>query len=423
MEKIKLGFLGYGNIGSGTYKILMDTLKEKEEALGISFEIEKILVKDLTKKRSVIFDESLLTVNPDEITKNSNVDIVVEFLGGAEPARTLILSALRNGKPVVTANKEVLAKHWEELHLASLQYNAPIYFEASVAGGIPIIKLIKESLQANRITEVMGIINGTTNYILSQMEDENKSFVDALKQAQNLGYAEPDPTSDIEGHDAMYKLSILSNISFGASVSTQEIYREGISNIDMEDVAFGRELGFALKLLAIGKNGSDGVETRVHPTFIPSSHPLASVKGSYNAIFIQGDAIGNLMLYGRGAGDMPTGSAVVSDIMTAGREIGNKSQTNLVALNYTKPSGDWQSEFFIRFTVEDEPGVLADIAGVFGRHNVSIASVIQKGRTDNNVPLIFVTHTASKNSIDKAIRDIRLSKKIKKINSIIHVER
>lgn len=426
MKEFNIAFLGFGNVGTGAYKILMDNGSKIFQREGISIKVKKILVRDVNKKRPVDVDPHLLTDNIKEIIEDPEISIVAEFIGGEEPAREYILSALNNKKTVVTANKEVMARHWEELEKAAIQNRCGLYYEASVAGGIPIIKVVRESLQGNNINEIMGIINGTTNFILTKMSEEGRKFEDVLAEAQKLGYAEPDPTSDIEGYDAMYKLSILSTLAFHTRVRTSDIYREGIINITPEDIAFGKELGYTLKLLAIAKKHENKIEARVHPTFISTEHPLASVRDAYNAVFIKGDAVGNLMLYGRGAGDLPTGSAIVSDIVNACLHQSKHVYSTLCNGDW-KPNeilfdNNWETEFFIRMTVKDKPGVLARIAGIFGKYDVSISSVIQKGRNSNHVPIIFVTHKAKEMSIKKAINEIKNEDIAIKIGNVIRVE-
>jgi len=427
METVKIGLLGFGNVGTGVYKILQENGPEIAHREGLNIEIKKILVRDIHKRRSMDIDKAMFTNSIDDIINDPEISIVAEFIGGTEPAREYILKALEKGKTVVTANKEVLAKHWSELEKTARENGAGLYYEASVAGGIPVIKVFRESLQANRVYEIMGIINGTTNYILTKMSEEGRDFADILADAQKLGYAEPDPTSDIEGYDAMYKLSILASLGFHARIHLDSIYREGISGITVDDIKYGKELGFAVKLLAIAKKQGTNIEARVHPTFIPLDHPLASVRDSFNAIFVKGDSVGNLMLYGRGAGDLPTGSAIVSDIISACHQKGRHAYTTFY--NGDKLSEeinivtDWETEFFVRLTVRDKPGVLAKIAGIFGKHDVSMASVIQKGHSREEVPLIFVTHKAKELSMEKAINDIKCLDDVIKVENVIRVER
>jgi homoserine dehydrogenase len=425
MTEFIIGFLGFGNIGTGVYKILetnKDTIFHKEK---MRFKIEKILVSNINKKRDVELDKNLLTNNHKDIVENENISIVIEVIGGIEPARTLILEALNNKKTVVTANKEVVARHWEEFEETARKNNVGFYYEASVAGGIPIIKAVGESLQANTVTDIMGIINGTTNYIFTKMSDEGKDFNDVLEEAKKLGYAEPDPTSDISGLDVMYKLSILSSIAFNVRVPLNRIYREGISNITIDDIKYGKELGYTIKLLAIAKKYGGKVEARVHPTFVPNKHPLASVKDSFNAIFIKGDMVGDMMFYGRGAGDLPTGSAIVSDLITACNQSCNFKYREFCDSEEKEDiifDDDWNAEFFIRLTVKDKSGVLSKISGVFAKYDVSIASVIQKDKVGNNAPLIFVTHNTGEKSIEKAIVDIKFIDDVIKVENVIRVE-
>jgi len=427
MRQVNIGLLGMGNVGSGVYKILMDNGNQIKHRENLDIKIKKILVRDKAKKRNFDIDETMLTEDFSEIINDPDIEIVAEFMGGVEPAREYILEALSKGKTVVTANKEVIAKCWSELEKEAKKNNVGLYYEASVAGGIPVIKVMSECLQGNKVTRLMGIINGTTNFILTKMTEEGRSFDDVLAEAQRLGYAESDPTSDIEGFDAVYKLSIMSSIAFHTRTHIENIYREGITGITAEDIAYGKELGLVLKLLAIGKKNDFEVETRVHPTFIPVDHPLATVRDSFNAIFVKGDAVGNLMLYGRGAGDLPTGSAVVSDIVTACVRKGNHRYNTFY--NEDKPAEEvilvdnWLTEFFVRLTVNDKPGVLARIAGIFSKHGVSIASVLQKDHNRSEVPLIFVTHHAKELSMRAALENIRLDSDVIRIDNVIRVER
>lgn len=421
MRNIQIAFLGFGTVGTGVFKILQKHGKEIAEKEDYQINIKKILVRDINKSRTVEIDRSILTDNADDILNDPEISIVAEFMGGENPALNYLLKALKQGKSVVTANKEVIARHWEQLDKAACSSGAGLYYEASVCGGIPVIKAVQESLQANKIERIMGIINGTTNYILTKMSENGESFAEALKQAQERGYAEPDPTADVEGFDASFKLSILSTLCFNKRVHLDKILREGITNITSEDIAYGQELGYTLKLLAIAKENAGKVEARVHPTFIPSNHPLSSVRSSFNAVHLKGDAFGDMMFYGRGAGDLPTGSAVVSDILTACKKehrymkFGEKT-TGAVY------NDDWQSKYYIRLTVKDQPGVLGEIAGYFGKYQVSIASVIQKGYGDAIAPLIFVTHEASEKSIQKAMSEIRGNACVISVDNLIRVE-
>lgn len=424
LQVINIALLGFGNIGTGVYRLIEKRRQNILEKEGYLLQIKRILVRDVNRKREYLEDISLLTNNPDDIFNDPDISVVAEFMGGESPAAELLVKALNSGKSVVTANKEVVAKRWEELDRAARGTGAGLYYEASTGGVIPVIRTIQESLQANRISRVMGIINGTTNYILTKMSEQQISFSDALREAQELGYAEPDPTADVEGYDARFKLSILSTLCFHKRVHVENILCEGITTITSDDIAYGRELGFGIKLLGIAKDTDGKVEVRVHPTFIPLHHPLASVRGSFNAIFLSGDACDDMMLYGRGAGDMPTASAIVSDILAA---VKNKGKHRYLDFQEKTPSAacneDWNTEYYIRLTVKDQPGVLGEIAGIFGKYNVSIASVIQKGRGGQTAPLIFVTHEAAEQSVTKAIGEIGKSPFVVGVDNLIRVER
>ncbi|MCX7772393.1 MAG: homoserine dehydrogenase [Clostridia bacterium] len=422
MKKVGLALLGAGTIGSGVLKVLKENGEMIKNREGLEIEVRRILVRDKNKKRNIPVDPDLLTDKPEEIFLDESIDVIAEFMGGEMPAFQYIRDALRQGKSVITANKEVIAKHWDELEDEARKSGAGLYFEASVAGGIPIIKSVRRSLQANNILKFMGIINGTTNFILTRMSEEGRDFADVLAEAQRLGYAEPDPTADVEGYDARYKLSILSTICFRNRVAVDNIYCEGITKISADDIEYARQLGFGIKLLAIAKKQNGKIEARVHPTFIPLSHPLYAVRDSYNAIYIEGDMVGNLMFYGRGAGDLPTASALVSDIVTACQNEGAHHRTRLdeEAVAFEK---DWKDEYYLRLVVSDKPGVLAEIAGILGRHNVSLDSVMQKLRGNDKATLIFITHEAHEDWINGALTEMRSHPSVISVESVIRVER
>ena len=317
MEKIVVGFLGCGNIGCGVYKLLETYGAQIEENEGVGFEVRKILVRSLNKSRAWAIPSTLLTDRPEDVLDNPEIDMVMEFMGGEQPAASYMVRALENGKCVITANKMALATHWTQIVRAAREHAAGLYYEASVCGAVPIIRAINGSLQANRISSVMGIINGTTNYILTRMANEGAAYADVLADAQRLGLAEPDPTADVEGYDAAYKLSILSTLAFHRHVPVENVYREGITGITPLDVQCGKEFGLTLKLLAVAKEEDGEIQARVHPTFVPNSHPLANVNDAFNAVFVKGHACDEMMFYGRGAGNLPTASAVVADIIDA----------------------------------------------------------------------------------------------------------
>lgn len=421
MKKIKLALLGLGTVGSGVIKVLQENGEMITNREGIAIEVKKILVRDLSKPRNVDVDPALLTSDIRDILDDDSIDIIAEFMGGELPAFDYIREALQKGKSVVTANKEVIAKHWDELEAEAKASGAGFYYEACVAGGIPIIKSIRRSLQGNHIKKYMGIINGTTNFILTRMSEEGRDFQDVLTEAQRLGYAEPDPTADIEGYDARYKLSILSTIGFRNRVTVDQIYCEGISKITADDIKYAKDLGFGVKLLAIAKKQDGKIEARVHPTFIPLSHPLASVRDSFNAVFVEGDMVGELMFFGRGAGDLPTASALVSDIITAAQNEGSHHRVMLDDETVVIDN-DWKSEYYLRFGVLDNPGVMAEIAGIFGRNQISLSSVIQKQSTQDQATLIFITHKTQESQINRALEEINNSASVISVGSVVRVE-
>ena len=423
---IRLGFLGLGNVGSGVYRVLQENGAAYLHRENLDIRVKRILVRDVQKQRDVAVDPKLLTERLEDVIDDADIDIVVEFMGGEEPALSHLLAALSRGKTVVTANKEVVAKHWDVLEQKARAHHAGLYFEASVAGGIPILRTLWDSLQGNEIDSVIGIINGTTNYILTKMSEEGKTYGEVLQEAQRLGLAEPDPTADVEGFDAMYKLSILSSIAFDAHVPLEKIYREGISHITPEDILYASELGLVPKLLAIGKKRGGAIEARVHPTLIPKEHPLASVRDAYNAIFLHGNAVDNLMFYGRGAGAYPTASAILGDVIHAAHTL---AQPRYMRFNDPKERGeevrfedDWMTECFIHTQVQDKPGVLAKIAGILGAHGVSLASVFQISHGQGEVPLIFVTHKASEKALQDAVKELGMLPDVVRVANMIRVE-
>lgn len=425
MKVIKIGLLGLGNVGKGVWNILKinkDIIKRRS---GYNIEIKKVLVKDINKKRDLKIPEDLITTDVDEILEDPSIDIVVEVIGGVEPSFDYMVKAMKSGKHVVTANKMVLAMKGRELSQIAKQNGVLFYYEASVGGGIPVIQGLTESLTANKINEIIGIINGTTNYILTKMTLDGLSFEEALKEAQQKGYAEADPTSDIEAFDAVYKLCILTSLGFDSFVDVESVYREGITKIDPIDIKYGEEFGYVIKLLAIIKEEFGELELRVHPTMVPTVHPLANVNDSFNAIFIKGNAVGDLMLYGRGAGELPTGSAVVGDIISVirnkEREENHFVQCDKTSKNIKNMSGV-KSEYYIRITVGDKPGVLGEITTILGENNVSLLSVIQKGKRQEHASLVFVTHRTNEGDVQKAIEKISGLSDVLKVDNIIRIE-
>ena len=406
MERIKVGFLGCGNIGCGVYKLLETFGQEIQENEGVAFDVVRILVRNPGKKRNWEIPSALLTDRAEDVLEDPEIAVVMEFLGGEQPAASYIIRALEAGKSVVTANKMALATHWEEIIQAARAHDAGLYYEASVCGAIPVIRAMNDSLQANRVTSLTGIINGTTNYILSKMSSEGADYSDVLKKAQELGLAEPDPTADVEGYDAAYKLSILSTLAFHRHVRVEDIYREGITGVTALDVACGKEFGLTLKLLAVAKEENGRIQARVHPTFVPDGHPLASVSDAFNAVYVNGHACGEMMFYGRGAGDMPTASALVSDLVKAGKT--KNHMLPAVHGDAQEIADDWNCVHFVRMLAKDRPGVLSEVAGKFAGENVSIASMVQKGarNEDGCVQLVFLTHKASERSVRRALAEI-----------------
>ncbi|MFT8348219.1 homoserine dehydrogenase [Clostridium saccharoperbutylacetonicum] len=428
MKKVKIALLGLGNVGRGVWMILNSNKEEIMKRCGYEVEVVKVLVRDKNKPRGVEIPNELVTTNFDEILNDESIRIVVEVMGGIEPAREYMLKCMDKKKHIVTANKMLLATGGDELFEKADDKGIMFNYEASVAGGIPIIKGIDESLTANKIETLYGIVNGTTNYILSKMELEGADFDDVLKEAQDKGYAEADPTSDIEGYDAQYKLAILASLAFGSKIDVNNVYREGITNIKAVDMKYAKEFKMGIKLLAIAKEVEGKVELRVHPTMIPKKHPLSNVYDSYNAVFIRGNAVGDLMFYGRGAGDLPTGSAIVSDIVSIVRSnVETENPNPVVKNNLWKREilelGNIKSKYYIRATVLDESGVLGEITAILGKHNVSIRSVIQKGdEEDGQVTIVLVTHKTFENKIESAIKEIKDLKSIHNIDNIIRIE-
>lgn len=429
MKKVKIALLGLGNVGRGVWNILQMNGEEIMKRSGCQVEVAKILVRDPSKARAVKVPEELITTNFDEILNDDSIKIIVEVMGGIEPAREYILKSLNKKKHIVTANKMLLATYGDELSKKADEEEVMLNYEASVAGGIPIIQAINESLTANKIEKLYGIINGTTNFILSKMELEGSDFENVLKEAQEKGYAEADPTSDIEGFDAQYKLAILSSLAFGTKVKIDDVYREGITKITSKDIRYAKDFGLVIKLLAIAKETDGKLQLRVHPTMIPATHPLANVHDSFNAVFIKGNAVDDLMFYGRGAGDLPTGSAVVANIVSILRsDVDTENRLPVEKNNlWHKEIGeinDITSRYYIRTTVTDRPGVLGEITAIFGRHGVSLRSVIQRGRIKNEeeVGLVLVTHYTEEKQLQGAINEVKDIDAVKEINNMIRIE-
>lgn len=423
--EIKVGLLGLGTVGRGVYKILRDNAVNIERKVGAPIHLEKILVRDVNKDRGLELPPGLLTSAAGDVLDDPGLDIVVEVMGGTDSALELVRESLARGKSVVTANKDMIAMHGQELFELASANKADLLFEGSVGGGIPIIRPLKQCLAANRIQELIGIINGTTNYMLTRMSAEGMDFGDVLAEAQTLGYAEADPTADVEGYDAARKLAILASIAFNTRITFNQVNVEGITRISAEDIAYARELNYIIKLLAIAKHTTEGVEVRVHPTLIPVTHPLAAVNDVFNAIYVRGDAVGETMFYGRGAGEMPTASAVTADVMDAARNVLRDVQGIIACTCYddlpVKDMGETRSKYYIRLSVADRPGVLASIAYAFGDKEVSLASVIQKQTDGDHAEIVLVTHRVRERNLQEALNIIRHLSSVKDVCNFIRV--
>jgi homoserine dehydrogenase len=456
-----VGLLGCGNVGGALARLLLDDAAGIASRTGLDLELAAVAVRSQSREREVLIPSEILTTDAGAVVSDPSVDVVVEVIGGIEPARSLILTALKSGKPVVTANKELLANCGAELFEVAATAGLDLLFEAAVAGGIPLIRPLRESLAGERITRVMGIVNGTTNFILSRMSESGTSYHDALAEAQSLGYAERDPTADVEGYDAAAKAAILANVAFGAQVVAGDVYREGISSITEADIAAAGKLGYTVKLLAVveAMGRSEAVAVRVHPAMVPSTHPLASVRDSFNAVFVEGDAVGQLMFLGRGAGGMPTASAVLGDLLDASHNLTAGSAGRTVAPRRTAitPIDDLSSAYYLTMEVEDRPGVLHAVSGVFGRHRVSIRLMEQEGlpadsasgagggggapgagaegrsgpdggpRGRHTSPgvagarLVFVTHPAFERDVQACLRELRHLESVYQVGGILRV--
>ena len=425
MENVQIALLGLGTVGTGVYKVLKAQKEEISHKVGTEIQLKKILVRNTKKAAEKLDDPSVLTTEWKSILEDPEISVVVEVMGGIEPARSYILDALHAGKSVVTANKDLLASHGKELMDAAAEAKADLLFEASVAGGIPIIRPLKECLAGNQISEVMGIVNGTTNFILTKMAEEGMEFQEALALATELGYAEADPTADIEGLDAARKMAILASIAFHSRVTFADVYTEGITKITATDIRYAKEMGCDIKLLGMAKNTPEGIETRVQPMLIPSTHPLASVRDSFNAVFVHGDAVDDTMFYGRGAGELPTASAVVGDILDAVRNMVFHCRGRIGCTCYKeipmKKMENVSSAYFLRMQVENRSGVLANIAGVFGNNNVSISQIIQKRKKKNRAEIVVITDEVKEKNFQDSLAVISGMSAVGEISSMIRV--
>ena len=426
-SRIRIGLLGCGHVGAALVSLVAERRGEVERRTGLDLEVTRIAVRNTALDRGVPVDSAAFTTDAAALVVDPEVDVVVEVMGGIEPARGLVSAALAAGKPVVTANKELLANHGAELYGAAEAAGVDLLFEAAVAGAIPIMRPLRESLAGEPIKRVMGIVNGTTNFILSRMADDGASYADALAEAQSLGYAERDPTADVEGFDAGAKAAIIATVAFGARVVAGDVYHEGISGITVSDIEFAADLRHCIKLLVVvertmASDGGSQIGVRVHPTLVPLDHPLASVRGSFNAVFVEGGAAGDLMFYGRGAGGRPTASAVLGDLIDAACNLRQGHAASIGALERARiaPIDDVTSAFYLNVEVDDRPGVLAQVATVFGDHGVSIRSMEQEG-LGGEARLVFITHAARERDLRSTLQDLRSLDAVRSVGSVLRV--
>ncbi len=430
--RIGVGLVGFGTVGTGVAKILLGNRALIQRRVGVPVELVRVADLDITRDRGVSLPPGMLTTDVGQILDDPSIDIVLELIGGYDAAKRVILDAMARGKQVVTANKALLAVHGEEIFEAAARRRVDLGFEASVGGGIPVIRALTEGLAANTILSIYGIINGTSNYILSRMTSEGQGFKEVLAEAQRAGYAEADPTFDVAGVDSAHKLSIMVSLAYGTPVNFKEVYTEGITRLTPLDITYAKEFGYTIKLLGIAKFSDGEVEARVHPTMIPSTSPVAHVEGIYNAIQLAGDAVGDIVLYGQGAGSMPTGSAVVSDVIAIARNLLTGATGRVPPASFQqdqrRPLRIRQMEeivslYYLRFMVLDRPGVLSQISGVLGRHGISISSVLQQGRKEGQtVPVVIMTHTSTERDVQASLREIDRMPFISEPTTLIRVE-
>ncbi len=425
VPEIRLGLLGMGTVGTGVVSLLHRNGELMQRRAGCAISVEKILVRDAAKKRDIQSAEGRYTENPEEVLGNPDIDLVVELMGGVEPSRSYMQKALEAGKGVVTANKDVIARHGEELLETARRHDCNIWFEGSVGGGIPLVRPLKNCLAANRVENILGIVNGTTNYILTRMDQQGMDFEEALREAQELGFAEPDPTNDVDGWDAAYKAVILGVLAFGSFVPMEKVYVQGIRDISFRDLQYARELGYTIKLLAVGDTVNGKVSLRVHPALLPLKHPLAAVYNEFNALFLEGDAVGEIMFYGKGAGAFPTASAVVGDIIEAARSKVHRISSSTLDLQLAPrpvlPMGEMVSSFYLRLQAYDRPGVFAALASTFGEHRVSLDMIIQKRSDKGKAEIVLITHKVTESRFWDAVEIISNLSSISKIYAIYRV--
>lgn len=427
MKPVKIGLLGLGTVGSGVVRIVEEHQEDLQRQVGCPVVIEKILVKSVDKPRAVAVDPARLTTDPRDVLNDPEIDLVVEVIGGTGAARDMIMAALERGKHVVTANKDLMALHGQEVLRKAAEKGCDVFYEASVAGGVPILRTLVDGFSSDRIYKIMGIVNGTTNYILSKMSQDGAAYEDVLREAQELGYAEADPTNDVAGYDAAYKMAILATLGFHANIDFRFVRVKGITGVGVEDIRYAKRLGYEMKLLGIAESKNGHVHVSVEPTLVSKDHPLAAVSGVFNAIYVYGEAVGETMFYGRGAGQMPTATSVVADIVAVVKnmKLGINGHRGLYAYREVEPLPDDRvfARYFMLLQVEDKAGVLAQITRVFGEHGVSLESVVQQPKAKHpDAEIVIITHEASKASIDRVVADFETLGPVRAVKSVYRVE-
>jgi len=427
MKPVKIGLLGLGTVGTGVVRIIEGHQEDLQRQVGCPVQIERILVQNASKPRTIQIEDGKLTEDPWEVLDHPDIDVIVEVMGGTTHAKEYILSALERGKHVVTANKDLMAQNGQEILKKAADNGCDVFYEASVAGGVPILRTLVEGFSSDRIYKMMGIVNGTTNYILTKMSQEGASYEDVLKEAQELGYAESDPTSDVEGYDAAYKMTILATLGFHAKVEFKDVSVKGISKVAKEDILYARRLGYEMKLLGIAENQDGFMNISVEPTMVKRDHPLAAVNGVFNAIYVYGEAVGETMFYGRGAGEMPTATSVVADIVAVVKNINlgvnGRRSSNSYKEKKLQTAEQIQAKYFVLLHVEDKAGVLARITQIFGEHGVSLESVIQQPNTSSpSAEIVIITHDATKASMEAVLSSFKTLEVVQEIKSVYRVE-
>ncbi|WP_027414902.1 homoserine dehydrogenase [Aneurinibacillus terranovensis] len=420
-QTVRVGLMGLGTVGTGVVRIIQGHQQDLQNQTGLSIEVRRILVQDTDKERSISIEKELITTDAMELVASPDIDVVVEVIGGIHPAKEFILQALENGKHIVTANKDLMALHGAEILKKAQEKSCDVFYEASVAGGIPILRALVEGFSSDRITKMMGIVNGTTNFIMTKMSQEGADYAEVLKEAQELGYAEADPTADVEGHDAARKMAILSTLGFHVDMRLEDVDSRGISRVSAEDISYAKKLGYEIKLLGIAKRDDNLIEVSVQPTLIHKSHPLASVNGVFNAVYVYGEAVGETMFYGPGAGELPTATAVVSDLVTVVKNmklgVNGRGSVAPYQEKYLKTDEQIVSKYFLRLIVDDKRGVLAQITRILAEHDVSLEQVIQQPyRGGREAEIIMVTHQATRRNI------VNVEKELDKLDSVLQVK-